>query len=111
MKYCTTCGKENEDAAKVCVQCGKEFEEVQAQDTVAFVAPKKAEKFAGLAVAGFVLSLIGLLILPIIMGPLGLIFSSIGLKQTLGGNKRGKGLAIAGLVMAIIDLAWLIISL
>jgi hypothetical protein len=58
----------------------------------------------GMAVAGFVLSLVGLIILAIPMGILAIIFSSIGLNAALNKGKRGKGLAIAGLIIGIIDL-------
>ena len=59
-----------------------------------------------MAIAGFVLALVGLLILPIVFGPLGLIFSALGFKQ---GKK--KGLAIAGLVISIFNCAWFVINL
>lgn len=59
-----------------------------------------------MAVAGFVLSLIGLLIFPVVFGVLGLIFSILGMKQ-----RRKKGLAIAGLVISIIDCAWFLLAL
>ena len=59
-----------------------------------------------MSVAGFVLSLVGVLVLPIVTGPLGIIFSSIGLK-----SKKKKGLAIAGLIIGIIDVVYAIIQL
>ena len=53
-----------------------------------------------MAIAGFVLALVGLLILPVIMGPLAIIFSSLALK-----NGQRTGLAIAGLVIGIVNVA------
>jgi hypothetical protein len=57
-------------------------------------------------VAGFVLGLVGLLIFGLLFGLLAIIFSAIGLGKI---NKdpsrwRGKGLAVAGLVIGIIDI-------
>ena len=71
-------------------------------------APAQPQQgFSGMAIAGFVLSLIGafpglwfwVLQIP---GYLGTIFSIVGLKQTKATGKRGRGLAIAGLVIGII---------
>lgn len=55
----------------------------------------------GCCVAGFVLSFI----VPF----LGFIFSVIGISQTEENKQRGKGLAIAGLIISIIDflVVWL----
>lgn len=59
-----------------------------------------------MSVAGFVLSLVGVLVLPIVTGPLGVIFSCLGLK-----SKKKKGLAIAGLIIGIIDIVYAVIQL
>jgi len=64
---------------------------------------KNKKKFSGFAIAGFVLSFFG------ITSILGIIFSSIGLSKTKNKKKRGRGLAIAGLVIGIIDLILLIL--
>jgi len=61
----------------------------------------------GKAIAGFVCSLAGFLLfgLELILGVIGLILSSValnGMKQS--GNRKGRGMAIAGLVIGIIDI-------
>lgn len=57
-----------------------------------------APKTNGMAIAGFVLSLVG-------CSPLGLIFSILGMNQTKADpSQGGRGLAIAGLVISIIGL-------
>jgi Domain of unknown function (DUF4190) len=67
---------------------------------------------SGMAIAGMVLSLVGLipcfwfLQLP---GLLGVIFSAIGLKQTAGGARKGRGMAIAGLVVGVILLVVMVV--
>ncbi|TPW14327.1 MAG: Uncharacterized protein FD127_1493 [Acidimicrobiaceae bacterium] len=60
-----------------------------------------------MAVAGFVLSLIG--IVPCfwfwllqVPGYLGVIFSMLGLKATKDGARGGRGMAVAGLVIGIV---------
>jgi hypothetical protein len=66
------------------------------------------QKMSGMAIAGLVLGLVGMLPcfwlwfqLP---GLLGLVFSLIGLKATRGGARKGRGLAIGGLVVSIVGL-------
>lgn len=49
----------------------------------------------GIAIAGFACSVIGLLILGIVLGPLGIVFSGIGLSRTNHGGAN-RGFAIAG---------------
>ena len=56
-----------------------------------------APKTNGMAIAGFVCSLVGCL------WPLGLIFSIVGMNQTSKDpSQGGRGLAIAGLIISII---------
>jgi hypothetical protein len=57
----------------------------------------------GLAVAGLVCGLVGLLFFPIILGPLALIFGGIGWSKANHGAKH-KGMAIAAVVLGIADL-------
>jgi hypothetical protein len=55
-----------------------------------------------MAVAGFVCALIGIFLFNFILGPLGIIFGGIGLSRSRGGAPN-RGLAIAGIVIGIID--------
>ena len=52
--------------------------------------------YSGFAIAGFILSFFGL------FSVLGIVFSAIALFQTTDGRMRGRGLAIAGLIIGII---------
>lgn len=65
------------------------------------------------ALTGFICSIVGLIVFPILLGLLGIIFSSIGLSKINKDNFKGKGFAIAGLVVGIIDvvLIFLIVAL
>lgn len=66
----------------------------------------------GLAIAGFVCSIVGFFVFGILLGVLAIIFSAVGLGKI---NKdpskwKGKGLAIAGLIIGIVDIVgWIII--
>ena len=60
---------------------------------------------SGMAIASFVCSLVGLVPcfwLFQIMGLLGVIFGFVGLKQTKNGERGGRGLALAGVIIGII---------
>jgi hypothetical protein len=57
----------------------------------------------GLAVAGLVCGLVGLLFFPIILGPLALIFGGIGWSKANGGAQH-KGMAVAAVVLGVVDL-------
>jgi hypothetical protein len=72
--------------------------------------PPQQQGRSGMAITGFVFGVLSLL--PCfwfwifqIPGLLGLIFSTIGIKGTGQGGKKGRGLAIAGLVTALIGVA------
>ncbi len=60
-------------------------------------------KFNGMAIAGFILSFL--------CSILGLILSAVALGQInkSGGTQKGKGLAVAGIVISIISIAFSII--
>jgi hypothetical protein len=63
-----------------------------------------SKQWSGFAIAGFVLSLL------FYTSVLGIIFSSIGLAATSKGKKRGRGLAIAGLVIGIVFIFFILIG-
>lgn len=87
------------------------------QQRIAKKLSKKApnniqEPMDGMAVAGFVLSLVGIFVAGILCGILAIIFSGIALSRfNKGSTKRGKGLALAGLIIGCIVLAATIIYL
>ena len=69
-------------------------------------ATQQSGKTNGLAIAGFVCSLL------YFSGIIGLILSAVALNQ-IGKNpgQGGKGLAVAGLVIGIVDCVWLLFLL
>jgi hypothetical protein len=60
------------------------------------------EKQNGLGLAGFTISLISLLVLPLFLGTLGLTFSSLGMSN----ETPKKGLATAGLIISIVSIVF-----
>jgi bacteriorhodopsin len=65
----------------------------------------------GLAIAGFVCSLVGTLFLWIVLAPLGIIFGSVGLSRARHGAPH-RGLAIAAIVIGVLDIvAYLVLTI
>jgi len=100
--YCKKCGEELEEESVFCTACGTKIESDSTSDE------KPVEKNKGIAIAGFVCALIGIFVLPI-LGLFGIIFGAITLS-----NNPNKGtvrsLAIAGLVLGIIDIVWIAVN-
>lgn len=127
MSYCPNCGSLTNDGAKFCRSCGSPLpampaqavrpqpvyqqpvqlqpqpqpvviQQPAAQAATAPVTAKK-EKTNGLCSAGFVLSLLGIFLFGI-TSLFGLIFSVIGLISANKKKQKGKGKAVAGIIMA-----------
>lgn len=60
-----------------------------------------------LALAGFIVSLVGLFLVGVILGPVGFILSAFGHRRVTraGGELLGKGFAVAGMIIGVIDTA------
>lgn len=138
MKFCKHCGAQIEDTIAFCPNCGTNVSD----DAVSSSAPEPQysayqpeqpvqpaqyqpyqdyqnpgiypeAKLNGLAVAGFVVSLVSLFFCGI-SSIVGLILSIIGMTQIknsikAGVPQRGNGLAIAGLVIGIIGTVFILI--
>ncbi len=57
------------------------------------------------ALIGFISGILGLFILPALFGVIAIVFSAIGLSRIKNGKSKGKGFAVAGLVLGIICVA------
>ncbi len=91
--YCNKCGTEIPDSASFCPTCGFPVKN-QTQDTAQ--APQTSNGENTLAIVGFILSFFFAII--------GLIVSAVALhKAKTVYNGRGKGLAIAGIVIGSIE--------
>ena len=126
--FCTKCGKEYAEGDKFCTGCGKNLQENETnQENNVYVGSEnsnptvdpyamyktlhskpasKSDSFSGLAIAGFVLSLVGAFIIPLIIGTAGLVFSAVAFKDIKSNGKRGFGLALAGLIIGIINMLY-----
>ena len=101
-KFCTSCGKEVPNGAAVCPNCGTAVD----NGAVNNVAP--AKKTNGLAIAGFVVSLVSLLCCGA-CSVVGLVLSIVGLVQAKKYDGNGKGMAIAGIIIgAIAIVLWIV---
>lgn len=72
--------------------------------------PMQGQK-KGLAIASLVVSLVGLLCFGVILGPLAIIFGAIALSKANSEPHMygGKGMAVAGLIIGIVDIiGWVI---
>ncbi len=132
MAVCPNCGANCTDGTKFCSSCGGPLPAPVQQPAAQPVQPAyqqpatqpviiqpaaqpvqpvyaqpitqpvvKKEKKNGLCVAGFVLSLVGLACLGITC-PIGFILSLIGLIVAIAKKQKGKGFAIAGLIISAI---------
>ncbi len=109
-KFCANCGKELKENTKFCANCGKEVtsemkeevkvEEVKVQPTPVQVTTQTSNNSNGMAIAGFVVSLVSLILCCGSFSWLSLIFSIIGLAQAKDKNGNGKGLAITGIILS-----------
>ncbi len=65
-------------------------------------------KYDTMTIWGFVLSLIGIFVFPFILGVVAVILSGVGYSRISksGFTLRGKGLAIAGIIIGAFDIFW-----
>jgi hypothetical protein len=105
---CRNCNSANQ-TADFCTECGKPVQSVgqvtAPMSQYPLPTPSAAPANSGLAIAGFVLSLVGLLVLPLILGIVGVTLSAVGLKA---GKRR---LANFGLAIGIFDIVYGIVTL
>lgn len=97
MKYCSHCGAELFNEAVVCPKCGCMAD----SQSTANVQPK----FSACAIVGFVLSLVSLIYVINFFGLLGFAGMGVSIGGLVSCNKhgyRGKGLAIAGIVVGAV---------
>lgn len=127
-KFCPSCGQKITEEGVFCINCGYNLggSNNTSQSVVENVAPnnygsnvnvnvvQQPTASNGMAVAGFVLGILSLCCCcyTSIIGILGLVFSIIGFNnsKTLPDNK-GKGLAIAGIILSSVSLAIGLVSI
>lgn len=121
-KFCQNCGYEIPEGSIYCEKCGSpvaapqqpvapvgsapvQNNQVVYPNATITTAPRKTN---GLAIAGFVLSIVSIFFCcgGIVTALPGLILSIIGLKDINKNGEDGKGLAIAGIIISAIMLAF-----
>lgn len=100
--FCRNCGELIYDETEMCPYCGEPTE----NHTTKKVKQVQEKEENSMAIIGFVASLF-----PFIGIILGLIFSSIALWRVKNYNAKGRGFAVAGLTIAGIPCAILLIWL
>lgn len=102
-KFCVECGSELKSDYVACPKCGKKLKESKKSTVVVTNnITTNNNSSNGFAIAGFVVSLVSSLLCCGTFNVLALILSIIGLIKSKELNGRGKGLAIAGIVIASI---------
>ena len=114
MKYCSNCGNAL-DENMICPNCKCDFSNKKNSNEKERVVNDKSNvksdkvKKNGLAIAGFVISLVSLLCCGA-SSWIGLVFSIIGLCESKKYNNDGKSLAIAGIIISACMLVlWIIL--
>lgn len=104
--FCPKCGKELADGSTFCPLCGTSL------GNGAPVQASQGTRYNTFAIVGFVIGILSLLINFFgLVGIAAVIVSVVGLKQVQENNEKGKGLAIAGLVIGIFSVIYGVISL
>lgn len=110
-KFCTNCGAELKDGFAFCEKCGspvdggKQTKNVETPTQTVYnntynVAP--AKKTNGLALGGFITTLVSSLLCCGSFNLIGLILCIIGLVKAKDYDGNGKGLAIAGIIICVV---------
>ena len=103
MRYCSKCGSEIKEGSSFCQNCGEKINSIPSQPATNTTTSNGSTKTNGLAIAGFIISLVAAFSFGS-SSLLGLILSIIGLTQINKSNDKGKGFAIAGIVISSIML-------
>ena len=124
-KFCTNCGAEISDGYAFCEQCGTPVDE-QGKATTTHKKVESAsgtgtpvnvynntvvqqKRSNGMAIAGFITSLVNMFICCGSISLISLILSIVGVVKAKDCDGDGKGLAIAGVIIsAIMMLGWLV---
>jgi hypothetical protein len=110
---CPACGAQNSEDSNFCKSCGMALAKTGKHDglipSVASQPAAEHVRTSGLAVTSLVLGVIGLIFS--FLGILAIILGAIAISQiNREPDLEGRGLAIAGLVLGIIDIAvWLLV--
>lgn len=116
MKICNNCGTQLEDNYRVCPNCGMVVTNEVQQPNLINGVPNYIEQYQNIqrnktntvALVGLVLSIISLLIFPFILGLAGASCGFSGVSQINKTGEKGKGYAIASIVIGIFSIGYAI---
>ena len=109
-RFCTNCGKEVPEGNNACSNCGTMLNgaaAAPAQQTV--VVNAQPAQGNGMAPAGFIVSLVSSILCCGSFNLISLILSIVGLVKSKEVGGKGKGLAIAGIIISALGLILLIL--
>lgn len=112
-KVCSHCGETISNDSKFCKSCGKKIDGPKEEEIIQTIEPtsnKQTVPVSGLSITGFVFAMVSLICCGLV-SPLGLVFSIIGLIKIDEGDRTGKGLAIAGIIISAIMLVLFILMI
>lgn len=104
--FCHKCGLKIDDQDNYCKHCGVTVPKFKEEKIILEEDQIEKKKYSGYSIAGFVLSILGMGTFGIVCAILGVIFSSLGIRETASKDLRGKGLSIAGLVISIVGVLY-----
>lgn len=94
VKVCPVCGYKNKSDANFCGKCNADLKETTA---IEVIKEKLWSVFDTVSIIGFVAAIFGIFIYAVILLPIGLVASVLGLKSRIL-----KGLSIAGIIISVI---------
>lgn len=117
-KFCVNCGAQVDENTKFCSNCGKGVDEkveevVKTEATTVNAEPIQntdGKKTDGLAIAAFVVSLVGLLIFGLPCGIISLCLGIPALRRIKLLGEKGRGLAIAGIAVGGFDIGAVLLA-
>ena len=107
-KFCSNCGNEIKEGANACSNCGTMVNADSKPAVVNNVQQTKG-KSNGLAISGFIVSLVSTLLCCGSFNVISLILSIVGVVKAKDYDGNGKGMAIAGIIISSIGLLILIL--
>ena len=112
MGFCQNCGAELADGIKYCPECGGTVNVQEPAYSGVYTEHNTDYNsnlpYSGLAIAGFVLGIVGFFV-PFIPSILAIVFGFIGRAQCKNHERKGNGFAITAIILGIIYFALMVI--
>lgn len=74
-------------------------------------SPRARSRSNPMAVAGLVCGVVGFFVLSVVLGPLAIVFGSLGMRNAERGGARNHGIALAGVILGAVDVALFLIAM